>query len=46
MKNKSKKRIREDKIDIQIAEKRWKEFKRGEYTESTLEEFLKDMKTW
>ena len=44
---KSADKIQEDIIDMQIANERWKEIERGEYTEyQDVDEFLKDMKNW
>jgi len=43
---KSLKRIEEDIIDMQIADKRWKEIERGESIISSKEDFLKEMESW
>jgi AbrB family looped-hinge helix DNA binding protein len=43
---KSLERLREDLIDIKIAEQRLKEMEKGEVVSQTKEEFLKDLKTW
>ncbi len=38
--------IEEDVIDMQIADKRWKEIEEGNSLVSSKEEFLKEMKSW
>lgn len=37
------KKLQEDIIDMQIANKRWEEIEKGEYKESTKEDFLKEL---
>jgi AbrB family looped-hinge helix DNA binding protein len=43
---KSLEQIEEDIIDMQIANKRWKEIENGEKVVSTKEDFLKEMESW
>ncbi len=38
--------IQEDIIDMQIANKRWKEIEKGKYKESNKEDFLKEIESW
>lgn len=38
--------IEEDIIDMQIAEKRWREIGQGKSTTKTKDEFLKEMERW
>lgn len=38
--------INEDIIDMQIANKRWKEIEKGEYKRTSKKEFLNELKGW
>ena len=43
---KSLERLEEDIIDMQIADKRWKEIEEGKKTIHSKEDFLQELETW
>lgn len=46
LKSRTIEKLREDLIDLKIAESRWEQFKKGKVIRQSKEDFLKDIEKW